>query len=78
MFPSLWRVRIVRNCDFELKNGSGFWGRGFIAGASYGGLEMKKALMNVGVVGLQEVTILVILYALKSCLLSGVSTPTKP
>jgi len=53
-------------------------GRRFIAGASYGGLEMKKALMNVGVVGLQEVNILVILYALKSCLLSGVSTPTKP
>jgi hypothetical protein len=26
-------------------------GRRFIAGASYGGLETKKALMNVGVVG---------------------------
>ena len=37
------------DCDFELKNGSGFWGRGFIAGASYGGLEIKKALMNFGV-----------------------------
>jgi hypothetical protein len=24
-----------RNWDFELKNGSGFWGRGFIAGARY-------------------------------------------
>ena len=24
-----------RNCDFELKNGSGFWGRGLIAGARY-------------------------------------------
>ena len=24
-----------RNCDFELKNGSGFWGRGFIAGALF-------------------------------------------
>ncbi len=40
----------VGNCDFKLKNGSGFWGRGFIAGASYGGLEIKKALMNVDVV----------------------------
>jgi len=45
---------VVGNCDLELKNGSGFWGRGFIAGASYGGLEIKKALMNVGVVRLQE------------------------
>ncbi len=25
----------LKNCDFELKNGSGFWGRGFIAGARY-------------------------------------------
>jgi hypothetical protein len=39
-----------RSCDFELKNGSGFCLQGFIAGASYGGLEIKKALMNVDVV----------------------------
>jgi hypothetical protein len=26
---------IVGNCDFELKNGSGFCGRGFIAGARF-------------------------------------------
>jgi len=38
-----------RNCDFDLKNGSGFCFQGFIAGASYGGLEIKKALMNFGV-----------------------------
>ena len=37
-----------KNCDFELKIECG---RRFIAGASYGGLEMKTALMNVGVVG---------------------------
>jgi hypothetical protein len=28
-------IFVVGNCDFELKNGSGFWGRGFIAGARY-------------------------------------------
>jgi len=33
---------VVGNCDFELKNGSGFWGRGFIAGASYGHLEILQ------------------------------------
>jgi hypothetical protein len=29
-----------RSCDFELKNGSGFYLQGFIAGASYGYLEI--------------------------------------
>jgi len=27
--------QLYGNCDFELKNGSGFWDRGFIAGARF-------------------------------------------
>ena len=62
--------------DFELNNGSGFYLQGFIAGASYGALETKKALMNVGVVGLQEPRIHVTLYTCKTYLLSAMHTPT--
>jgi hypothetical protein len=54
------------NRDFELKNGSGFWGRGFIAGASYGGLEIKKPLMNFGVFVLQKARIYITLYVNKT------------
>ena len=68
-------LSILKNCDFELKIECG---RRFIAGASYGGLEMKTALMNVEVVVLQGVRILVSLYEIKTYLLSGVSTPTRP
>jgi hypothetical protein len=67
---------ICRNCDFELKNRSEYCLQGFISGASYGGLETKKALMNVGVVGLQEPRISVTLYTSKTYLLSATQTPT--
>ncbi len=50
-------------------------GRRFIAGASYGGLEIKKALMNFGVFVLQKARIYITLYMNKAYPFAPIPTP---
>jgi len=70
-------LKFIANCDFELKNGSGFYLQGLIAGASYGYLKMqytsiltlahtKIVLMIVGVVGIQKNRVFASLYFRKT------------